>query len=457
MCRRFTYRKAVVSFSFNPDERSQNKVTIPEPTKGKRKEQKTSTFFKIALFLNTLPFTPKQIVMNRKKTAVQMTKCFILLLLVNISLISFAQDAIDPAPFADASHHWYDIYDKGNMIFPKPNQPRYKTTDLKEIGDNILLYQKNNGGWPKNYDVFAILTADQKDSLIKAKSVLNTTFDNGTTYNQVAALAQIYSATADDHYKNAALKGIEFILSAQYSNGGWPQYYPLEKNYSSHITYNDGAMIGILQLLKDIIDGKKQYAFVDEKRLQKIKKSYEKGLDCTIKLQINDAGKPTAWCQQYDEKSLQPAWARKFEPPCICNGESSEIVLFLMSIQHPSQKIINAVQYAVQWFNESKILNTRVKTVSAPPLQTPYLVSTTDKVVVNDPGAPAIWTRYYELKTHRPMFCNRDSSIVYSLDKVERERRAGYGWYTYGPKKVLDRYPAWQRQYAPGKNVLETK
>lgn len=386
-----------------------------------------------------------------------MLKYLTVLSLLTISTASFAQNTIDPSPFEDASHHWYDIYDRDNIIFPRPFQPHYKTTELKEIGDNILLYQKNNGGWPKNYDIFAILTPRQKDSLIKAKGVLNTTFDNGTTYNQIAALAQIYSAVGDARYKNAALKGIDFILSSQYSNGGWPQYYPLEENYSSHITYNDGAMLGILQLQKDIIDGKKQYAFIDEKRLQKIKKSYQKGLDCTLKLQINDAGKPTAWCQQYDEVNLQPAWARKFEPPCICNGESSDIVLFLMSIQNPDQKIINAVQYAVQWFDESKIADTRVKTISAPPLKTPYLISTTDKVVISDPAAPPIWTRYYELKTHRPMFCNRDSSIVYSLAQVARERRAGYGWYTYGPQKVLDQYPAWQKQFAPDKNVLERK
>jgi len=395
-----------------------------------------------------------------KQLKTNLAKIFVLVVAINTCIHSFAQskdgvNAIDPSPFADAAHHWYDIYEKTNVIFAKPNQPRYRNTQLKEIGDNILLYQKNNGGWPKNYDIFAVLTPEQEDSLIQSKSVLNTTFDNGTTYTHVAALAQIFSVTNDDRYKQAALKGIDFILSAQYANGGWPQYYPLEKNYSSHITYNDGAMIGILQLLKDIADGKSQFAFVDKSRLEKIKKAYQKGLDCTIRLQINDGDKPTAWCQQYDEVSLQPAWARKFEPPSICNGESSEIILFLMSIDHPDQKIIDAVQYAVQWFDESRILNTRTKTIPAPPLKTPYLVSTTDRIVVNDPTAPPIWTRYYELKTHRPLFCNRDSGIVYSLAQVERERRVGYGWYTYGPQKVLDKYPAWQKKYVTGKNILQ--
>src|SRR5205085_3319342 len=82
-------------------------------------------------------------------------------------------NTIDLQPFADAAHHWYGIADKGMVVHAVPNQPRYKTTDLKEVGDNILLYQKDNGGWPKNYDIMAILTQKQKDSLIQAKKVLN--------------------------------------------------------------------------------------------------------------------------------------------------------------------------------------------------------------------------------------------------------------------------------------------
>jgi pectinesterase len=66
--------------------------------------------------------------------------------------------------------------------------------------------------------------------------------------------------------------------------------------------------------------------------------------------------------------------------------------------------------------------------------------------VVTDSAAPPIWTRYYQLKTHRPIFCNRDSKIVYSLAEVTRERRDGYGWYTYAPQSVLDEYPKWQAE-----------
>ena len=89
---------------------------------------------------------------------------------------------------------------------------------------------------------------------------------------------------------------------------------------------------------------------------------------------------------------------------------------------------------------------TRIKTIQAPDTTYKYRHSHSDKIVVIDSKAPPIWTRYYELKTHRPLFCNRDSKVVYSLAEVERERRDGYGWYTYEPQKILDAYEMWNRR-----------
>ncbi len=364
--------------------------------------------------------------------------------------------SIDLSIFSDASHHWYDINEKGAVILPRPGHPQYRPTEITAIADNIILFQKDNGGWPKNYDMAAKLTPDQVDSVLKAKSATNTTFDNRTTYSHIEYLAKVYTYTKIAKYKAAALKGLDFIIESQYTNGGWPQYYPLEENnYSRYITYNDDAMAGVMWLLKDIIDGKPEYSFIDDMHRLQLQAAFDNGLSCIIKTQINDAGQPTAWCQQYDEVYMQPAWARKFEPPSICNGESPMIVSLLMSIKKPSAAIINAVQCAVAWFKASAIKGLRIETFAAPEMVTPYRISKTDKRVIEDPQAPIIWARYYELKTHRPLFCNRDSKVVYSLAEVLRERRDGYGWYTYEPQKILNKYPAWQKQWAPGKNILE--
>ncbi len=367
--------------------------------------------------------------------------------------VSFS--VVDTSIFQDAAHHWYDIVEKERIINPQKERPRYKPTQLSLIADNILLYQKNNGGWPKNYDMLAILTPEQKDSLIKTKDQENTTFDNQNTYSQIACLAKIYFVTKSEEYKKAALKGLDYILAAQYSNGGWPQCYPLQKNYSRFITYNDDVFSGIMKLLKDIRDNKLQYNFIDDNRREKLAKAFDKGIQCILKTQLNSRNNYTAWGQQYDEKSLMPVWARSFEPPAISNSESADVTLLLMSINKPDKKIIGAVQNAVKWFNTSKILGARVETVQAQLDTNEYTISKTDKAVIRDEFAAPIWARYHELKTHRPLFCDRGQKIVYSLAEVSRERRDGYAWYTYEPQKVLNRYHVWQKKWAPEENVLE--
>lgn len=386
------------------------------------------------------------------------SKIFVFIIVISIN--HFAQNNVienypDVSVFQNSAHHWYDIYSDENVINPLPNRPRYKPSEIARIADNILLYQKENGGWPKNYDMLAILTEEQKDSLIKAKNQLNTTFDNWTTHSQVEYLALAYSMLHDERYKEACLKGIDFILSAQYPNGGWPQFYPDTSGYRKYITFNDGVMIGIMKVLYNIVRNKPQYSFVDSLRREKVKEAFERGLDCILKTQINDNGKLTAWPQQADNVGLFPQWARAFEPPSICNGESAEVVLLLMSIGNPSQQIINAIQSAVKWFDESKIKGIRIVEKKIKPQKYHYSTFDYDRIVVEDSTAPPIWTRYYELKTHKPMFCNRNRKIVYSLAEVEHERRAGYTWYTYAPQQVLDAYPEWQKKWAPNENVLK--
>jgi PelA/Pel-15E family pectate lyase len=103
---------------------------------------------------------------------------------------------------------------------------------------------------------------------------------------------------------------------------------------------------------------------------------------------------------------------------------------------------------------DSKIYNTRVETFQAPEFESKFKTVKDDRRVVTDSTAPPIWTRYYELGTGRPLFCDRDSVYLYSLAEVSRERRSGYAWYTYNPEKVLKKYPEWQKKWTPETNVL---
>ena len=159
---------------------------------------------------------------------------------------------IDVSSFFDSSHHWYDINDDDKIITPLPDQKKYHASDISGIADNILLFQKSNGGWPKNYDMLAILTENQRQSVAASRDDTNaTTFDNGATHSQIEYLARAYSHTGNTRYKEACLHGIDFIFKSQYANGGWPQFYPDTSGYRKYITFNDSAMVGVMKVLQD--------------------------------------------------------------------------------------------------------------------------------------------------------------------------------------------------------------
>jgi len=198
--------------------------------------------------------------------------------------------AIDISGFYDSAHHWYDIHDEDHVINPVPGQRRYNPDDIRHIADNILLFQKTNGGWAKNYDMLAVLTPDQKKAVLAARNNSNTTSITEQTHTQVEYLARAFARTGDTRYRDACIRGIEFILKAQYKNGGWPQFYPLRKGYSRFITFNDDAMIGVMQVLHHIAEGRPYFSFVDSSLRQSAAGAFDKGIDCILNCQIIEDG-----------------------------------------------------------------------------------------------------------------------------------------------------------------------
>jgi PelA/Pel-15E family pectate lyase len=367
---------------------------------------------------------------------------------------------IDLAPFEDSRHHWYDVHDEKRLIDPLPDQQRVSDGDIRAIADNILLYQNPNGGWPKNYDMQAELTPAQRQALVNGRDDRTSTIDNGATHTHIEYLAEAFTRTNDERYRQACERGIDYLLAAQYPNGGWPQYWPDTSGYRRFITYNDGAMIGVMKVLRNIATSRPQYAFVDAARRERVAAAFQRGLSCILQTQIVQDGVPTGWCQQHDDVTLAPQWARTFEPAAVASLESAQIVEFLMSLQHPSAEVIRAIEAAVEWFRRSGLEGIRVETVKAQKADYQYHTTSTDKVVVQDPDAPTIWARFYELRTNTPLFCNRDGHPVYSLAEVDRERRTGYGWYVYDPADAIERYVKWkerhkQRLSAPSKSDRE--
>lgn len=332
---------------------------------------------------------------------------------------------------AAASVHW-------NAALRQP-APWYATSEARVLAESVLQYQTESGGWPKNTDF-----SDPPDDDFLADQRIDhraATIDNNATTTPVRFLAHVVAATKDKKYLGAFERGFDYLLAAQYKNGGWPQYFPLQKGYYTHITYNDNAMINVLTVLRDASTGKPPYAFLDESRRSRAATAVAKGIECILRTQVKQKDKLTVWCAQHDETTLEPAWARNFEPPSLSGGESIGIVRFLMELDHPSPEIITSIEAAVTWLEKVKITGLRVES---------FLDADgkKDRRVVPDSAAPPLWARFYELGTDRPIFVGRDKAIHYTYAEIERERRAGYGYYgTWGTSLLKSNYARWRKRH----------
>jgi PelA/Pel-15E family pectate lyase len=278
----------------------------------------------------------------------------------------------------------------------------------------------------------------------------SSTIDNSATYTQLRYLAKVYRATNVDRFKESFLRGFDYLIRSQYSNGGWPQFYPLRQGYYSHITFNDDAIIGVMNLLRDIEKKKADFTFVDAARSEKAAKAISKGVDCVLKCQIKANGVLTAWCAQHDERDFTPAKARTYELPSLSGEECVGIVEFLVGIDNPTEEIKTSVESAVRWFNKVKIHGIKVIEVSDS-----LGPEGKDRIVVKDPSAPPMWARFYEIGSNKPFFCSRDGIKRYDLSNISFERRNHYSWLGYWPQRLLEKeYPEWAKKHSV-RNVLE--
>ncbi|MFD2162295.1 pectate lyase [Paradesertivirga mongoliensis] len=320
-----------------------------------------------------------------------------------------------------------------------------KAQTIDSIAERMLIYQRSSGGWPKAINEKKIIYENKisREQLQQIRSTVNEndgTFDNKATSREIRYLISAFKLTGNEKYFQAAQKGIDFIFAAQYENGGWPQYYPDKRLYRAQVTFNDDAMVNILNILQDIAENKGDYSVFEDAYIKKANAAISKALTCIVKSQITVGGKLTAWGSQYDEKTLTPAKARAFEPVSITSSESVGIARFLMRIKNPSDEIKTAIIAAVKWFDEVKIVGFNTKRVEDTNLPKGF-----DLILVEDP-ANVFWARFYDLKTQEPIFSDRTEILRKRISEIEYERRVGYSWYGIWPEKLITKeFPNWRR------------
>ena len=276
------------------------------------------------------------------------------------------------------------------------------TDSARLVGANVMAHQIENGAWPKNINFFRL----EDDGAAAPSSLEAATIDNAATTTEIRFLMRLFTATGDSLCLESALRGVRYLLSMQYDNGGFPQYFPRRDHYHARITFNDDAMVSVLRLLREVSLRRAPYGPFPLELSVEAAAAVDRGVACILACQYVQHGVRTVWAQQYDEHTLQPAPARAFELAGLCSAESAAIVEFLQSVSEDHPEVLPAIDDAIKWFRAHQLPDGR-------------------------------WARFYTLEDNRPFFCGRDGVMRFSLDEIEEERRNGYSWYNTRPAKLL--------------------
>lgn len=313
----------------------------------------------------------------------------------------------------------------------------YASAESRRFADIVVSFQTPAGGWNKN-TTFTVHPRQPGERSGYEEGYVGT-IDNDATNAPLRYLAKVISAVGADPaaapYRASFARGIDYLLAAQFPNGGWPQVWPLEGWYHDMITFNDGAIVNVLTLMGDIAAGRGEFAFTSPDLRARAAASFARGLSCILATQIVVDGHRTVWCQQHDPLTLAPTSARNYEMPSQSSGESGGIVLFLMQLPDPSPAVVAAVHPAAAWFKKTMLRDIVFK--PAP--------DGSGRAIIPTPGATPLWPRYAEIGSDRPLFGDRDLTIHDDVSEISKERRNGYAWFGDTPKRALDHYEKWAK------------
>ncbi|MCR6663186.1 MAG: pectate lyase [Luteimonas sp.] len=351
--------------------------------------------------------------------------------------------------FKDGIHHWQNLHGS--------DYPRHAPEDYVRIADNILLYQRRDGGWVENRDPARIIPDEERDSIRADASKAGGSFDNRNVYTQVEYLAEAFALGGDARYRDAALKGLDFILAHQSDGcGAWPHTVPATTRYHPLLTIADEVTSGVLSTLRRAMSGGAPFDFLDHEALARIQVAVARGDACLLALQVRQGDARTGWAGQYDPKTLSPSQGRSFELPSIAVQETVEVVRYLMSIPDPSPEVVEAVEGAVAWLDAVQIDGVRLETFEAEPEQYRFHRTTLDRRLVEDPAAPPLWARFYDAADNSIVLATREGVRVTDYADIPRERRTGYDWFGGWPRTLLSKdYPHWKSRSGEGAGAAE--
>lgn len=239
-----------------------------------------------------------------------------------------------------------------------------------KAGDALIAGQLENGGWPHEFT-----PGEEKQT--------TATFDDDASQSATRFLVHLWQETGEERFAEAAKRAAQFIIDAQYENGGWPQRVPGGSGYGKNITLNDQAMMDIMRTLFLCSE-----AFDDPR----YREAAIRGGECLLALR--GAPPQAGWAQQFTPDG-EPAPARRFEPTALSSYESMDAVRILRDVylETGDKRFIEACPPVFDWMKRSRLPNGK-------------------------------WARFYEYGSNQPLYCTESGEIIFDVNNA----RPGYGW-----------------------------
>jgi PelA/Pel-15E family pectate lyase len=223
-----------------------------------------------------------------------------------------------------------------------------------------------------------------------------TTLDDNNSQSAFRLLMRVDKVEkfADAEIHSAVKYGLEALLRAQYPNGAWPQGYdafpraedfPVKKarypqtwswefpgkRYYTFYTFNDNSIADIMDMMVEAYQ-----TYGDQRYLDAAKR----GGDFMILAQMPEP--QPVWAQQYNI-DMEPAWARKFEPPAVTGSETFGIMRALLDLYVVTgeERFLAPIPPALAWAKRSLLPDGRL-------------------------------ARFYELNTNKPLYFKRDKYVL---------------------------------------------
>lgn len=321
--------------------------------------------------------------------------------------------------------------DGGHPPSTKHDPGWFRSDPAHDLAATIISFQTPAGGWAKNLDYRQGKRPPGTHWSAQSKGPFGWryvgTLDNNATTGEVDFLARHHLETKSPQSKSAVLRGIDFLLNAQYPNGGWPQVWPLEGGYHDQITLNDDAMLNALELLNQISEQKKPFTFIDHERRQRARKAVARGINCLLNAQIVIDGIPTIWCAQHDPLTLSPSGARMQEPASLSTYESVSVIRFLEKVHEVDNRIAPALRAARTWYRKHAVTGI-IRTKEGNNLR--YQEGTSNTKLW--------WGRFHDLRTQKPIFPGAQCGGIHtSFKSLAAHNTTAYQYYCDRPRDSI--------------------